>query len=193
MVEEKPHGTSWLVEQWDGAGPRHLEVATDTTVWYHTGTPPVALRWLLIRDPHKCCKPQAVLSTNLAHTPAPMLTWFVQRWTLEVPFAEARAPLGIATQRPWHERAMARTTPALLRLYSSITLTAQWLSETGATCVRSTAWYRQTRPTLADAIALVRRQLWEHLHLSTSPQETDMIKIPRVLFERFVEAMCYAA
>ena len=34
-------------------GPREVEVATDTAVWYHTGKPPVALRWVLIRDPHE--------------------------------------------------------------------------------------------------------------------------------------------
>ena len=88
---------------------------------------------------------------------------------------------------------MARTTPAWLSLDALITLTAQWLIEKGATCVRSTAWYRKTRPTFADAIALVRQQWWEHIHFSTSPQETDMIKIPRALFERFIDAMCYAA
>ena len=193
LVDEKTPWTSLLVEQWYGEGPRHVAVATDTTVWYHTGKPPVALRWVLIRDPQKCFKPQALLSTNLAHTPAQMLPWFVQRWTLEVTCEEARAHLGMETQRQWNDRAMARTTPALLSLYSIITLTAQLLIEKGATCVRSTAWYCKTRPTFADAIALVRRQLWEHLHFSTSPQETDMIQIPRALFERFIDAMCYAA
>ena len=42
-------------------------------------------------------------------------------------------------------------------------------------------------------MALVRQQLWEHLHFSMSHQETDMIKIPRALLERFTEALCYAA
>jgi len=111
LVDEKTQWTSLLVEQWYGEGPRRVEVATDTTVWYHTGKPPVALRWVLIRDPQKCFKPQALLSTNLAHTPAQMLTWFVQRWTLEVTFEEARAHLGMETQRQWNDRAMARTNP----------------------------------------------------------------------------------
>jgi DDE superfamily endonuclease len=193
LADEKPPWTSLLVEQWYGEGPRHVEVATDTAVWYHPGNPPVAIRWVLIRGPQQCCKPQALLSTHLAHTPAQMLTWFVQRWTLEMTCEEARAQLGMDTQRQWHARAIARTTPALLSLSSIITLTAQLLSEKGATCGRSPAWYRKTRPTFADAIALVRRQLWDHLHFSTSPQETDMIKIPRALFERFIDALCYAA
>jgi hypothetical protein len=122
-----------------------------------------------------------------------MLVWFVRRWTMEVTFEEARAHLGMETQRQWHERAIARTTPALLSLYSVITLTTQLLIEQGATCVRSTAWYHKTRPTFSDAIALVRRHLWDHIHFSTSPQETDMIKMPRELLERFIEAVCYAA
>ena|SRR5919109_862214 len=96
------------------------------------------------------------------------------------------------TQRQWNDQAIARATPALLSLYSIMTLTAQRLIEKGATCVRSAAWYGKTRPPFSDAIALVRRHLWEHLHFSTSPQETDMIKVPRALLERCTEALCYA-
>jgi hypothetical protein len=112
---------------------------------------------------------------------------------MEVTFEEARAHLGMETPRQGNDRAIARTTPALLSLYSLMTLNAQWLIEQGRTCVRSTAWDRKTRPTFADAIALVRRPLWEHLHFSMSHQETDMTKIPRALLERFTEALCYAA
>ena len=122
-----------------------------------------------------------------------MLTWFVRRWTMEVTFEEARAHLGMETQRQWNARAIARTTPALLSLYSIITLTAHQLIHKGATCVRSTAWYPKTRPTFSDAMALVRRHVWDHIHFSTSQQETDMIKIPRVLFDRFIDVVCYAA
>jgi hypothetical protein len=85
-------------------------------------------------------------------------------------------------------------TPHFDEIYSlTTTLTAHLLIEKGATCVRNTAWYRRTRPTFSDAMALVRRHMWEHLHFSMSPQETDMLKIPRALFERFTEALCYAA
>jgi DDE superfamily endonuclease len=192
LVDEKTPWTTLVVEQWYGEGPREVDVATDTAVWYHTGKPPVALRWVLIRDPQQVFKPQALLSTHLDHTPEQMLSWFVRRWTMEVTCEEARAHLGMETQRQWNERAIARTTPALLRLYSIITLNTHLLSDKGMACVRSTAWYRKTRPTFADAIALVRRQLWDHLHFSMSPQETDMIKMPRALFERFIDAVCYA-
>jgi DDE superfamily endonuclease len=193
LADSKTPWTTVPVEQWYGEGAREVAVTTDTAVWYHAGKPPVAIRWVLIRDPQGEFDPQALLSTHLDHTPAQMLRWFVRRWTMEVTFEEARAHLGLETQRQWNARAIARTTPALLSLYSIVTLTAHLLIEKGAMCVRNTAWYRKTRPTFADAMAWVRRQLWEHLHFSMSYQETDMLKIPRALFERFTEALCYAA
>ena len=193
LADEQTQWTPLRVAQWYGEGPREVEVATATAVWYHTGKPPVAIRWVLIREPQEDFKPQALLSTNLAHTPEQMLTWFVRRWTMEVTFEEARVHLGMETQRQWNDRAIARTTPALLSLYAIITLTTHLLIEKGVTCVRSTAWYRKTHPTFSDAIALVRRQLWEHIHFSMSLQETDTIKMPRALFERFIDAVSYAA
>jgi hypothetical protein len=193
LADEKTQWSTLTIDNWYGEGPREVEVATDTAVWYHTGKPPVALRWVLIRDPQERFKPQALLSTHLEYTCAQMLAWFVCRWTMEVTFEEARAHLGMETQRQWTDRAIARATPALLSLYSVITLTAHLLSEKGETWVRSTAWYRKTRPTFADAIAWTRRYLWEHIHFSTSHLETDLIKIPRALLERFTEALCYAA
>jgi hypothetical protein len=170
-----------------------VEITTATAVWYHTGKPPVALRWVLIRDPQKVFAPQALLSTNLGYTPEQILLWFIRRWTMEVTFEEARAHLGMETQRQWNARAIARTTPALLALYAIVTLTAHLLIAKGAACMRHTAWYHKTHPTFSDAIALVRRQLWEQMHFSTSQQETDMIIMPRALFERFTDALCYAA
>ena len=193
MDDEETEWTTLQVDQWYGEGPREVEIATETAVWYHAGKPPVAIRWVLIRDPQKRFHPQALLSTDLSHTPEQMLAWFVRRWTMEVTFEEARAHLGMETQRQWNDRAIARTTPALLSLYSVITLTAHLLIEKGVSRVRSTAWYAKTYPTFSDAIALVRRHLWDHLHFSTSQQETDMIKIPRTLFERFMDVMSYAA
>jgi hypothetical protein len=121
-----------------------------------------------MRDPSQCIEPQAVLSTNLDQTPEPILTWLIRRWSIEGTLEEARAHLGLETQRQWHARASARTTPALWRLYSIVTLTAHQLLQLEATSVRVTAWYPKLRPTCADAMALVRRHLWDHRHFATS-------------------------
>jgi hypothetical protein len=192
-ADEKTQWSKLTIDNWYGAGPREVDVATDTAVGYHTGKPPVALRWVLMRAPRKCFKPQALLATTLEHTCEQIRAWFVRRWTMDVTWEEARAQLGMETQRQWHDQAIARTTPALLSRYSLMPLTAHLLIEKGAPCVRSTAWYGKTRPTFSDALAWGRRQLWEHIHFSMSHQETDLVKIPRAFLERFSEALCYAA
>ena len=46
------------------------------------------------------------------------------RWSVEVTFEEARAHLGLETQRQWSEKAIARTAPVLLGLFSLVTLLA---------------------------------------------------------------------
>ena len=48
-------------------GPRakaegEVEITSDTALWYHAGKPPVALRWVLIRDPTGRFAPQALCS-----------------------------------------------------------------------------------------------------------------------------------
>jgi hypothetical protein len=134
-----------------------------------------------------------LLNTNLDYTPEQIIAWFVRRWTMEVTFAEARAHLGIETQRQWNDRAIARTTPALFALYSLVVLMAQTLMQAEARVVRASAWYAKEQPTFSDAIALVRRCLWSQCHFSTSGQQTDLIKIPSSLLERLIDAVCYAA
>src|SRR5579883_1440380 len=64
--------TQWTVvtvAQWYGAGERTVEIASDTAVWYHSGLPPVPLRWVLIRDPLGEFATQALLCTDGAAEP----------------------------------------------------------------------------------------------------------------------------
>jgi hypothetical protein len=139
-VDAETPGSRLTMEPWSGDGPREVAVATDPAVWSHAGMPPVASRWGLLRDPQEAFKPQAWLSTNVAQTPEQILTWFVRRWPMEVTFEEARAHLGMETQRPWNDRASARTTPAVLSRASIITLTAHLLIQQGVTHVKRPAW-----------------------------------------------------
>jgi hypothetical protein len=80
--------------------------------------PPVPIRWLLVRDPTGELEPQAFLATDLNALPGDILAWFVSRWQVEVTFAEVRTHLGVETQRQWSDKAILRTTPVLLGLFS---------------------------------------------------------------------------
>ena len=79
------------------------------------------VRWLLIRGSQGEFDTQALLCTNLEVAPAQILEWFALRWQLEVTFQEVRSHLGVETQRQWSDRAIARTTPVLMGLFSWIT------------------------------------------------------------------------
>ena len=109
--------TSAAVAWYDGA-TRTVELTSQTAVWYRSGKPPVLIRWVLVRDPQGAFDPQALLCTNPTEDPAQILQWFVLRWQLEVTFQEVRTHLGVETQRQWSDLAIARTTPALLGLFS---------------------------------------------------------------------------
>ena len=188
--------TAWtpvVVANWYGAGARTVEVASDTAVWYHTGLPPVPIRWVLIRDPEGRFATQALLCTDLAADPAQILARFVLRWQLEVTFEEARRHLGVETQRQWSDRAIRRTTPALLGLFSLVTLYAHPRMGPTAAAIRQAAWYPKPLPTFSDVLALVRRELWGQLAFCMSTGEADLVKVPRALVERFTDALCYAA
>ena len=117
----------------------NLKIATGTAVWYHTGLPPVPLRWVLVRDPQGRFETQALLYTDQAARPAQILGWFVQRWQLEVTLEEARRHLGVETQRQWSEAAIRRTTPALLGPFSLVTLLAHERMADPASTVRQAA------------------------------------------------------
>lgn len=185
--------TATTIANWYGEGPRTVEVASDTAVWYHSGLPPVPIRWVLIRDPEGRFATQALLCTDVAAAPAQILAWFVLRWQLEVTFAEVRRHLGVETQRQWSDLAILRTTPALFGLFSFVTLWAHpHMGATGAV-VRQAAWYPKALPTFSDALALVRRELWAQAAFCLSASDPDRQEIPRAFLDRLTDALCYAA
>ena len=96
---------------WYGSKETTVEFISKTGLWYRAGTPPTALRWVLVRDPEGEREPQAFFCTDLNMEPSEIIAIFAMRWEMEVTFQEARAHLGIETQRQWSEKAITRTTP----------------------------------------------------------------------------------
>jgi hypothetical protein len=81
-----------------------------------------------------------------------------------------------------------------LGLFSVVTLLAHRpLAAAAAPATRQAAWYRKTQPTVADALASVRRELWRHQTFQTSSCATDVVKVPRDVLARLTEALCYVA
>jgi hypothetical protein len=185
--------TKLTMPYWYGGKRCVLEAATGTAVWYSSGTPPAHIRWVLVRDPAGERETQAFLCTELDATPADILSWFVQRWSVETTFQEARQHTGLETQRQWSDLAIARATPALLGLFSLITLWAADAKLAGELRPQSTAWYAKGEPSFSDTIALVRRRFWAIENLSVSRLSRDSVEIPTALLQRLTETLCFAA
>jgi hypothetical protein len=187
--------TEWerVSAAWYGGTSRTLELASGTAVWYHSGLPVIPIRWVLIRDPLGKFEPQALLSTNQSTTAQQIVEWFVLRWQLEVTFEEARAHLGVETQRQWSDLAILRTTPALLGLFSLVTVFAHQLLQGKELAARAAAWYQKPLPTFSDTLALVRQQLWPVSISWMSSAQDDVVIIPKALFDRLADTLAYAA
>ena len=116
---------------WYGGSEREVDLASGTALWYTPGEEPLPLRWVLVRDRAKGKQfaPQAFFATDQAAGAQQIVEWFVLRWNEEVTFEEVRAHLGVETQRQWSDLAIARTTPALLGMFSLITVLGYRLTQ----------------------------------------------------------------
>ncbi len=92
-------------------------------------------------------RPKGHASSNLAMVSVAM--------AMEVTFEEARAHLGVESQRQWSPQAIA----ALLALFSIVTVVAHQQQKQHPFELPKAAWYQKALPTFADALALVTTAL----------------------------------
>ncbi len=179
--------------RWYGGVMRQVALARDTAVWYHSGKPVVPIRWVLIGDPLGEFEPQALLSTDQATLARQIVEWLVLRWQLEVTFEEARAHLGVETQRQWSDLAIVRTTPALLGRFSLVTRFVHHLLQGKQLAARQAAWDQKAVPIFSDTLALVRQHLWPFGISWMSGPKDDVVIIPKALFVRLTDTLAFAA
>ena len=201
---------NWYV----GKKNKTLKILFGPALWHRSGTPPNSIRWVLVRDPDGEREPQAFFSTDPGIEPEKIISIFVRRWRIEVTFHEARAHLGVDTQRQWSDLAIERTTPALLGLYGLVCLWAGNILA-GSPHPFKAACYEKTLFTFSDAIAAVRTEIWLNSifqHSPTDPERkeipppetasslvcglADESHLPMLLpgkVKRMIETLCYAA
>lgn len=175
--------TSWHSAGW-------IEYAHGTALWYHGGKPIVPILWVLVRYPDGRREPEAFLCTDTKADPRSVLDCFNRRWAMETTYEEARARLGVETQRQWSDPAVFRTTPLLLGLYSAVTLYVHQNAERLALSPRRAAWYPKPAPTFADALARLRRHLWfERIVMSVETTDVTIPIAPEL--QGILDAVCY--
>lgn len=168
-----------IVQEWYGEKQRMIEITSQTAVWFHSGQPPLPIRWVIVRDPKNIFKTQALLCTDVNISAEQIVQWFVRRWQVEVTFHEVRTHLGVETQRQWADLSILRITPALLSLFSVVTLLANLHARQQKLPIQQAAWYLKKLPTFSDALNIVKETLYSHRYLRTSQFYHEVRKLPR--------------
>jgi SRSO17 transposase len=103
-------------------------------------------------------KKQAFYSTCADATAVQVLTWYALRWSIEVTFRDSKMHLGFEEPQGWTRKAVERTAPVAMVLYS---LTVLWFVQEGHRHHRNAKrpWYTtKSHPTFTDMLATLRRE-----------------------------------
>jgi hypothetical protein len=166
---------------WYGGIVKKIQYLSGVDLMYKPNHPVAKVRWVLVKDSDGKMQTVPLVSSNPHHTPEFIIEAFVMRFSIEILFEEARAHLGMETQRQWSDKAIIRSTPLIFGLFSIICLIALKLREIVDLSVSTSAWYAKNpdEATFSDIIAYVRRFCWADRYLINSTLETDMIKFKR--------------
>jgi hypothetical protein len=159
-----------------GKKKKRVKYITNTSLWGADGFSPVPIRWVLVVDPEGEFDPLPLMSTDATLSAERIIELYIQRWNLEVTFEEVREHLGVETQRQWSDKAIARTTPILMGLYTIVCLIANRLQDEHPIEISQAAWYEKKDATFSDLLKAVRKVLWK-----------DNLIFRKQIFESFQE------
>jgi DDE superfamily endonuclease len=150
--------------------PVRVRVKVFDALWYRVSGGRL-MRFVLIRGWPGHKEDDVLCSTDLSATPAQIIQAYCLRWSLEVTFHEAKGRLGFEEPQNRTERAVERTAPMSLWVY---TLTVTWFITT-ATALKTARllpqlpWYVKKVPAFSDMLAALRRETWRRRLLESSP------------------------
>ena len=154
------------------------------------GLPVVPVRWVLLRDPLRALRPAgSPLHRPTRRSRCRSSAGSSSAGSSKSPSAKCATTLGVETQRQWSDLAIAahHALPARPVLDSRSAGGSPRLPRPAPDL--DSAWYRKPRPTFADTLAAVRRQIWIEQGLVTSRARSDSRNCPR-LPRGFAHALC---
>lgn len=118
---------------------------------------------VIVRDPSGKTKDQAFYTTDLGLPCEEILTAYARRWSIEVAFQNAKSHFGFEDPQNRTPRAVERTAPLGMILYSMVIL---WFAQVGRRqcSFPNRPWYtKKSTPSFADMLATIKREsLKEH-------------------------------
>lgn len=186
--------TAWQQLEVHAYGQIHrVWIITQIALWHTYGKPPLKGRAVWLYDPTGTWENCVLFASDPSASAQQVIEWFGKRWNVEVTFEEVRSHLGFETQRQWNPLAILRSSPAILGLFSFVTLVAHYLLGDQPLPIRSAAWYDKPQATFSDVLAYVRRYLWTHTIFPSSHSRLSSENIPSSLLDLWQDILCYAS
>lgn len=177
---------------WYGGKPKCIEYFYNTGLLYQPGKGTVVIAYVIIFDPEDGAF-ETLYTTDLSLDPCEIIRLFVERWSIEVTFEEARKFLRIESTRNRKKESVTRSFPLLLGLFSIISIWYFHTVKDHAHEITQEEWYVKEQPTFVDAINAVRNELWEKSISSISIKKHNMIEIPVPIFAFMTKCLARAA
>lgn len=153
-----------------------LEVKTRQALYYKAGHTRL-LTIVLVRDTQGQRPTQMFYATCLAWDARTILSHYAARWSIEVTFENSKGLLGLEQPANRTARAVERTAPLALVLYTLIVI---WFHRVGHRQVRfpERTWYpHKSEPSFADMLSTLRRVSWEEKFRGVLPPSGPLKKI----------------
>lgn len=194
MLEDAELQWTEVQVKWYGRESKTIQYVSGVNLLYKSEHKPFPVRWVLLRDTQGKAVSVPLFSSSTKSSPVSIIEQFVFRFCIEVTFEDLRAHLGVETQREWSDKAIVRSTPLLMGLFSLICLIAYCLRDSFPFAVRVDAWYSKgpEESTFSDIIAYVRRYCWSNKYLVNSQKKDDLIKLKHSVLESIVYQLSQA-
>lgn len=165
QVKQDPQGQQTLTLDWYGSGQqRTLRYYSEVALWYyHRGGSVVPIRWVWTSNP-QTGNQDYFYTTDLTLSPEQIIRLYMLRWPVETMFQEVREHLGVQTTRHWCQQSVQRVVPLQLAVYSLVALVYRELAQQqqqGRPPLQNTPCYQKDHVTFTDALAAVRREIWQ--------------------------------
>jgi hypothetical protein len=172
---------SWMktIVPWYGGESKKVLYLYHQALLYQPGKGTVKIAWVLVRDPKGKLRDEAFYTTDLAMTPQEIIRHFVERWTIEVTFAESKRFLAVESTRNRKKESVLRSFPLLMGLFSLISLWYFDRFKDQPEVTTAQSWYRKEQPTFADAIKAMRKDIWDLNLFSMFTKNNNIKKTPR--------------
>lgn len=181
---------------WYGGQRREVRYVSEESLWYDKHSNAVTpIRWVcVLGDVKHSLRDAFFFCSDVTIDPTRIIELYARRWNIEVTFEEARALLGLETTRHWCRRSVLRVTPILLGLFTAVVLIWQRLPKARReVCWTQTPCYAKHSVTFADALAAVRRELWETTLLRHRRHGRCLDHLPRAVHRTLLWHLAAAA